>query len=307
MKKILTILTIMFASAFIFSGCEDNDIFIPAGETSVFYLNTPTLTVKNAVSTYTFTVTWSKFKKEAGTINIVCSTETGEDEAIEGVDYVLSESSLSFAADEYTKTFTVSFNKDEEALVSKKFEIALVTQVPNSVAGSYGAPGSCAVTIVVHPLAAILGTVTQTWTSYFGGVKVFAGEIIADESNESILHMNLGLVNGVDPYSCKINAEETETEFILNLNLPYDSGWATASGDVEYVGVFYLPEEDDFDVAQDEDTLEGTPFVATAVSPKDDILFKFVNGVPAAHTKGTWSYQALPLPPPMAEYTIVMN
>jgi len=308
MKKILTIITVMCAAAFIFSGCEDNDHFIPAGQTSVFYLNTAGLSMKEKDMVYTFTITWSKFQNQAGSIDIKV-TPTGDNPAIEGENYIVSAKNFTFGETEYTKTFTITTIFDPATTPNKTFELELVNMnATNAKIGAFGAP-SVAKLIVLneHPFDAVLGPVTQTWIDYFSdGEMNFASEIEPDNDDIYVLYMGLNLINGKDPNKAEIRAEETADEFILHFDLPYNSGWSASGTPVEYVGCFYLPEEDDIDVAVDA-TNAGIPFTITAVSPKEEPLFRFENGVPAAHRIGTMSFYALPLPPPLADYLIKIN
>ena len=321
MKKILIILTCMLSAAFIFSGCEDNDIFIDSNEPSVFYLNTAAFNMKNDNLTYTFTITWSKFKKEAGTIDLVF-VPTGEVPATEGVDFTVSQKTFSFEAEEYTKTFTITVNKDDDALISKTFRMELANpSAANTRLGTFGAPHICNATIVVHPFAAMIGAVTITGEDYWDGVFTFVSEIEADDDDQSILWMGFNMTTPFggpkDGYLTQLKVEETATEFLVSIPLPVYSGITTSGTEMDYVAAVGLDVNsnavwdsswggpEDWGVMVDA-AGNGVAFTLTASTPKDVIKVSFINGAPALYVRGDDAW-FLTVPPPYGEFFVVMR
>jgi hypothetical protein len=279
MKKILLNTLIWgFALLGVLSSCSEEETVIPSNTPSVIAFSKNTASVKEGVETVEIEVVWSKFTHIPGEVTLTVAG-TGSLKAEENVDYTISTKTLSFAADEYRKSFTITSTAgNNEYTGNKTFTITLASSnVENARLGAVGKSATCVVSIadIDHPLLPLVGNATLSYYSpadddtYTTNV---AFEI--DPDDVEILWLTgygeflggafFGAPQFAKPLKVEVNMITTG-EYKLDLRLPQVFWQATSGGDIWSLVLSKLPAvKDDYDTevsVTDVSILTGTCIV----------------------------------------------
>ena len=246
-KYILISLAVLFAG-FVFTACEDNEKFIPTDTPSVFHFTAASASVAEVElnekgepdgdeNTLKLTVIWSKYKPASGnvTLEVIPVSMIGTNPvvpAIEGEDYTISTKSLSFTEDGdgmYTQTVTITTKYDPTFTGAKYFDVKIVNStVEGARIGATGAGESCRITIndVNHPLVALIGKATLSYTCYWDGPVSFVADIKPDLDDTDVLWMTPNMRTGTLNAPMKLVVKNTDDDegFEVSISFPQDGG-----------------------------------------------------------------------------------
>ena len=283
MKKAVYIYIVLFLTGIVFSGCDEDEKYLPKDTPSVFRFPSNAVALDEdrrdaegepigEGNSVTLTVTWHKHQGEAGNINLQVFPRTNVP-AIEGVDYTISTKSLSFAADQYTQTFTINTFYDPTFTGRKTFTVKIVSSDDvNARIGAFGASDSCVVTIndVNHPLVELIGNATLSFVNYFNQSATLSYDVTLspDPDDPTILWMPPNFNTYNNPL--KLVVEVTEDGYEVTIPLPVFAGQnASETQGGQFVAVFF---------GGDSGTslyFTGDEYKLTGFTPKGDISIEF--------------------------------
>jgi len=284
MKKYILSLTVLVIAGFVFTGCVDNDIFVPKDTPPVFRFQSGTVAVaevrldadKNPIGTgitQEITVVWHKQVLEAGEITLQVAPR-GNVQAVEGTDYTISTKTLSFAADEYQKKFSITTIYDPTYTGTKQFTITIASStVSGARLGAFGAAGTCVVSIndVDHPLVALIGNVKLKATQYYTGNIIKDAIITPDDEDDKILWLTTNLRTDDLNTKMKMEVKDNGDEYELSIKFPILAGRWDATRTAYWYATYWIDAEDDWDVTLSDHTIVGK-------TKKDEINIEFDGG-----------------------------
>lgn len=285
MKKYILIFLVAFFTGFIFTGCVDNEIFIPKDIQSVFHFTAATASVAEVTldkngepvgkgNTLDFTVMWSKHAATSGNITLAVYPRT-KVPAIEGTDYTISTKSLSFSEDQYTQTFSITTKYDPTYTGAKTFTIKISgSNVDDVRIGAFGASDSVRVTIndVNHPLVALIGDVKLKAERYPSSAPSEVNSVIApDPDDNSVLWLTTNLSTNAFNTPLKMVVKDTGEGYEVSIKFPQKSANYSATQTAWWFATVWIDAEDDWDDTLDDHTIVG-------ITGKDKIEIKFDGG-----------------------------
>jgi hypothetical protein len=234
MKRIL--LNIFWGLSLIgaLSSCSEDEHIIPSDTPSVFGFGKSTVSVKEGVETVEIEVVWSKFTQIPGEVTLTVAG-TGNAKAEENIDYTISTKTLTFGADEYRKSFTITSAEGNDTYTgTKNFIITLASSnVANARLGAVGKSATCTVSIadIDHPLTALFGEATMRYISYYDNAEWTAPvNITPDPGDITIVWIatDFGVAGSYikEAAEAPLKAEvvTTDENFILTIKLPHQLG-----------------------------------------------------------------------------------